>query len=132
MTKRILSQPGGFLVAQKVKRLPAMQETWVRFLDREDPLKKQMAIHYSTLAWKITWTEKPDRLKSMGLQRVGHDWVTSLLLSTNSLYACLAIILHVYHFWYFNNQKNFTILQEILQKFPIFFYIFCLLPFSKE
>ena len=61
------------LVAQTVKRLPAMQETWVRFLGQEDPLEKEMAIYFSTLAWKIPWTEKPDRLQSMGLQRVIHD-----------------------------------------------------------
>ena len=67
------------LVAQKVKRLPAMRETWVRFLGREDPLEKEMAIHPSTLAWKIPWSEEPDRLKSMGSQRVGYDWATSLM-----------------------------------------------------
>ena len=50
------------LVAQMVKCLPAMWETWVRFLDREDPLEKEMAIHSSTLAWKIPWMEEPDRL----------------------------------------------------------------------
>ena len=53
-----------------------MQMTWetqVQFLGREDPLEKEMAIHSSTLAWKIPWTEEPDRLQSMGLQRVGHD-----------------------------------------------------------
>ena len=61
------------LVAQMVKHLPAMQETWVRFLDWEGPLEKEMAIHSSTLARKIPWTEEPDRLQSMGLQRVGHD-----------------------------------------------------------
>ena len=60
-------------MAQKVKRLPAMRETWVRFLGREDPLEKEMAIHPSTLAWTIPWPEEPDRLKSMGSQRVGHD-----------------------------------------------------------
>ena len=59
---------GASLVAQMVKRLPAMQETWVRFLGWEDPLKKEMAIHSSTLAWKMPWTEQPDRLQSMGLQ----------------------------------------------------------------
>ena len=68
------------LVAQRVKHLPAMQETWVRFLDQEDPLEKEMAIYSSTLAWKIPWTEKPCRLQSMGSQRVGHDWATSLSL----------------------------------------------------
>ena len=56
-----------------VKCLPAMTETWVQFLGREDPLGKEMAIHSSTLAWKIPWTEEPDRLWSMGSQRVGHD-----------------------------------------------------------
>ena len=61
------------LVAQTVKRLPAMLETWVRFLGQEDPLEKEMAIHSSTLAWKIPWTEEPDRLQSRGLQRVGPD-----------------------------------------------------------
>ena len=61
------------LVAQRVKRLPAMQKTWVRSLEQEDPLEKEMATHSSTLAWKIPWTEKPGRLQSMGLQRVGHD-----------------------------------------------------------
>ena len=55
------------------KHLPAMRETWVLFLGREDPLEKEMAIHSSTLAWKIPWKEEPDRLQSMGLQRVGHD-----------------------------------------------------------
>ena len=58
------------LVAQRVKHLPAMQETWVRSLGQEDPLEKEMATHSSTLAWKIPWTEKPARLQSMGLQRV--------------------------------------------------------------
>ena len=68
------------LVAQRVKCLPTMWETRVRSLGREDPLEKAMATHSSTLAWKIPWTEKPGRLQSMGLKRVGHDWVTSLSL----------------------------------------------------
>ena len=56
-----------------VKNLPAMQETWVRSLGREDLLEKGMAIHSSILAWKIPWTGEPGRLQSMGSQRVGHD-----------------------------------------------------------
>ena len=60
-------------MAQRVKHLPTMQETWVQSLGQEDPLEKEMAPHSSTLAWKIPWTEKPGRLQSMGLQRVGHD-----------------------------------------------------------
>ena len=61
------------LVSQAVKRLSTMQETWVRSLGQEDPLEKEMAIHSSTIAWKIPWTEELGRLQSMGLQRVGHD-----------------------------------------------------------
>ena len=68
------------LVAQTVKRLSAMQETRVRSLSWEDPLEKEMAIHSSILAWKIPWTAEPGRLPSMGSQRVGHDWATSLSL----------------------------------------------------
>ena len=56
-----------------VKNLPAMQETWVRSLDWEDPLEKEMATQSSVLAWKIPWTEEPGRLQSSGSQRVGHD-----------------------------------------------------------
>ena len=57
----------------KVKRLSTTWETRVRSLGREDPLEKEMALHSSTIAWKIPWTEEPGRLQSMGLQRVGHD-----------------------------------------------------------
>ena len=61
------------LVAQMVKHLPTMWETWVQSLGQEDPLEKEMANHSSTLAWKIPWTEEPGRLQSMGSQRVGHN-----------------------------------------------------------
>ena len=61
------------LVAQTVKCLPAMRETWVQSLGQEDPLEKEMATHSSTLAWKIPWMDEPGRLQSMGSQRVGHD-----------------------------------------------------------
>ena len=53
-----------------VKRLSTMWETWVQSLDWEDPLEKEMAIHSSTIAWKIPWTEEPGRLQPMGSQRV--------------------------------------------------------------
>ena len=72
------------LVAQMVKHLSTMQETWVRALGWEDPLEKEMAIHSSTIAWKIPWTEEPGRLQSMGSQRVGLDWATSLSLSLSN------------------------------------------------
>ena len=61
------------LVAQRLKRLPAMRETWVRSLGQEDPLEKEMATHSSILAWRIPWMEEPGGLQSTGLQRVGHD-----------------------------------------------------------
>ena len=61
------------LVAQKLKRLPAMREAWVQSLGQEDPLEKVTATNSSILAWKIPWTEVPGGLQSMGSQRVGHD-----------------------------------------------------------
>ena len=66
------------LVAQRLKCLPAMRETWVRSLGWEDPLEKEMATHSSTLAWRIPWTGEPGGLQSTGLQRVRHDCATSL------------------------------------------------------
>ena len=62
------------LVAQRVKNLPGMQETWVQSLDLGDPLEKELATHSSILAWRIPWTEEPSGLQSMGLQKVRHDW----------------------------------------------------------
>ena len=65
--------PGASLLAQRLKRLPAMWETQVRSLGREDPLEKEMVPQSSILAWRIPWTDKPGGLQSMGSQRVGHD-----------------------------------------------------------
>ena len=61
------------LVAQTVKHLPTMQETWIQSLGWEDLLEKDMATHSSILTWRIPWTEEPGGLQSMGSQRVGHD-----------------------------------------------------------
>ena len=61
------------LVAQTVKNPPAMQETQVQSLGREDPLEKEMATHSSILAWRIPWTEESGRLQSMGSQRISQD-----------------------------------------------------------
>ena len=72
----ILPTPFGLwasLVAQMVKRLPAMWKTRVQSLGWEDPLEKEMANHSSTLAWKIPWTEERGGLQSRGLHRVRHD-----------------------------------------------------------
>ena len=76
----LLKKYGLKTVAQTVKPVSTMQETWVRSLGQEDPLEKEMAIHSSTIAWKIPWTEEPGRLQYMGSQRVRHDGATSLSL----------------------------------------------------
>ena len=73
MFAKRLREDGASLIAQSVKNLPEMQETWVRFLGREDPLEKEMVTHFSTLAWKIPWMEEPSRVQSMESQRVGHN-----------------------------------------------------------
>ena len=77
--KFILYYSWGSLVAQMVKNLPAMLETWVQSLGQEDPLEKKMATHSSLLAWKIPWSEEPGRLQSVGSQRIRHDWGTNFL-----------------------------------------------------
>ena len=77
-----LLSPLPSLVAQRVKCLPAMWETGFESGVRKAPLEKERASHSSTLAWKIPWMEEPEKLRSMGLPRVTHDWATSLYLST--------------------------------------------------
>ena len=72
-----------------------MQETRVRSLCREDPLEKEMASHSSTLSWRTPWREEPGRLQSMGSQRVGHYWATSLSLSLCMLMLLLAVCVYV-------------------------------------
>ena len=64
---------GASLVAQRLKHLPAMRETWVESPGQEDPLEKEMATHSSILAWRTPWTEEPGGLQSTGLQRVRHN-----------------------------------------------------------
>ena len=72
------------LEAQAVKNLPAVQKTWVRSPDREDPLENGVATHSSVLAWEIPWTEKPGGLQAMGSPRIGHGWATNNLTLTLS------------------------------------------------
>ena len=84
------------LVAQTVKQLSTMRETWVRSLGREDPLEKEMATHPSTIAWKIPWTEEPGRLQSMGSHKEldTTEWLHSL---THSLYSEQWAQYDIYH-----------------------------------
>ena len=81
------------LVAQTVKRLPTMWETWVQSLCWENLLEKEMATHSSILAWKIPWTEKPGGLQSMGSPRLRLDCVISLHF-TSLLRPVLMLLLH--------------------------------------
>ena len=66
----------GFLGGSVVRNPPAMQETWVRSLGWEDLLQKELATHFSILAWETPWTKEAGRLQSMGSRRVGHDLAT--------------------------------------------------------
>ena len=116
------------LVAQTVKCLPTIQETWVQSLGWEDLLEKEMAIHSSILAWEIPWTEEPGRLPSMGSQRTGHEWVTALWL-----FLCLTVdnfCQHIFKFTLF-----FSVIPSLFlsssQEFFIYGIIFHLaLPFG--
>ena len=76
-----------------LKSLPAMQETWVRSLGQEDPLETGTAIHSSILAWRIPWTEEPDRLQFMGSERVRHHRATNLSTMFNEEVFCLIFLL---------------------------------------
>ena len=73
-----LNENRASLVAQRLKRLPAMLDTWVWFLGQEDPLEKEMATHSSILAWRIPWTEEPVGYSPWGSEELRHDWATSL------------------------------------------------------
>ena len=76
-------------MAQTVKNLPEIQETWVQSLVWEDPLEEGMATHSSILVWRIPWTEEPGGLQSLGLHRVRHDWMTN---SHTCLRHCLRVL----------------------------------------
>ena len=106
----------------KIKCLSTMRETRVQSLVWEDPLEKEMAIHSSTIAWKIPRTEEPGRLQSMGSQRVGHDWVTSLSLS----------ILYRQYTPYFRPPGRFPAPSVLRLKAPMLLSDLapCLLPLS--
>ena len=100
-------------MAQTVKRLPPMQETWVRSLGWEDPLEKEMATHSSTLAWKIPGTEEPCRS-----QRVGHDWAASLHLNTYFLFSTCSIS-SVFCFLHYSSVTVFTVHFNVSADLPL-------------
>ena len=125
--------PPASLMAQRLKRLPAMQETWVRSLGWEDPLEKEMATHSSILAWRIPWAEEPGGLQSTGLQRVRHDWAPSLSIFITSGFK------NFFNFSKLNEGIIFSFLFWYILKncfwgwtfiFLMFFGYFCLLHFT--
>ena len=107
------------LVAQMVKNLSAVQETWVQSLNQEDPLEKGMAIHSNNLTWKFLWTEEPGRLESKGSQRVRHDWVTNTLTRpawrSSGMRNYIFIQRFLKHQWSINEKKSFE--RRRYQKF---------------
>ena len=106
------------LVAQMVKNLPAMLETWVRSLDQKDALEKGMVNHFSILAWKIPWTEEPGGLQSRGSQRVGHDWATNTFALVWIKNPSISII-----FIWWNHILTYWVKQNTLLNY--FIYFFC-------
>ena len=74
----VCTVPRAYLVAQMLKNLPEVQETWIWSLGQEDPLEKGMATHSNIPAWRTPWTEEPGGLESMGSQKVRHNWATEL------------------------------------------------------
>ena len=111
------------LVAQSVKNLPAVQETQVWSLGWEDPLEKEMAAHSRTLAWKISWTEEPGGLQSMGSQRARHDWatnthsvlhqaITSGCHWVAALYLIVILSLSFLIFFLFNKNRHYQIKKK--------------------
>ena len=103
-----------------------MWETWIRSLGWEDPLEKEMATRSSTLAWKIPWTKKSGRLKSMGSQRVRHDWETSISLSL--FQCCIRGLLGCLHF--FTSFLKYSVLQHWFPAFCLLGHLSILLPQS--
>ena len=100
------------LVAQIVKRLPAMQETQVWSLGWKDPLEKKMATHFSILAWRIPWTEELGGLQSMGSQRVGHDWANNTLTQ----YCHLREKAGSSIYWFMKLKQNFVSTRNVSYK----------------
>ena len=126
------------LVAQMVKNLPAMRETWVQFLGWEDPLEEGTAAHSIILAWSSPWTEEAGWLQSMGSQRVRHDWVTTytqhihyeMTISINLITICPHVS------FYINNTMTKNTYSLCCKSYPqisflIYYRVYaCILPLS--
>ena len=116
-------------MAQRLKRVPAMRETWVWSLCQEDPLEKEVAPHSSDLAWSIPWTEEPGRLQFLRSQRVGHNWVSSLHFTS---YQCQFIFISIMltfwsvHLFLLNEKHAYLKLRRKLTCSYFYFFISCL------
>ena len=106
------------MVSQTVKNLPAMWETQVQSLSWEDPLEKGMAIHSSILAWRIPWTEEPDKLQFMGSERVRQDWAANTHTHTHTHTWISCFIYLSFLFLIYKMQS----LDQLSSKFPFRFY----------
>ena len=105
-----------------------MRETWVWSLGRKNPLEKEMATHSSILAWRIPWTEEPGGLQSTGLQRVEHNWATSLSLSFSKRYEDRLLIHHQREYMFLLNGLDlvfWTTFTSVLKKVLKFGFCFC-------
>ena len=102
------------LVAQTLQHRPAMQKTQVRSLGQEEPLEKEMASHFSVLAWRIPWTEEPGGLRSLESQRVRHNWATN---THKILYVCVCTCTCVQR--HFSHAQLFVTLWTIAHQAPL-------------
>ena len=92
--QQFLLEAEGMLISQEMQKTEFTESQGIRSLGWEDPLEKEMATHSSILAWKIPWTEQPRGLRSMGSQRVGHNWVTKTTTTTFTQQAFTEHLLH--------------------------------------
>ena len=117
------------LVVQTVECLPTMRETWVQSQGWEDLLEKEMATLSSILAWKISWTEEPGGLQSMGSQRVGHSWATNTYLltylKTNTPGSCPSVLP-----W--DLPQKFLQICCLLSRISLLTHLILTLPFPKD
>ena len=115
------------LLAQMVKSLPTMWETWVWSLSQEDPLEKEMATHSNILAWEIPWMEEPGGLQCLGSQRVGHDWETSLSLSLFIQVYSFLLVEHDYKsclkIWVMSRCTSIVFSLRVINFFPVICHI---------
>ena len=113
------------LVAQRLKRLPALRETWVWFLGRKDTsVVKEMATHSSILAWRIPWAEESGRVQPTGLQRVGRDWATSLSLFILHHFPFLKDLhCHLFVLTVKNSKRIFCFYEQICNEKILFRFV---------